>query len=582
MQKYEFPETEQRTMEASCVPFAVYQFIDQHVQTIALSQGFLDLFGFDDMGEAVRLMDTDMYRDTHPDDRARIADAAMGFAIDEVPYDVIYRSKSPKKSNYTIVHARGRHVVVDDGTRLAFVWYFDEGKYVPSGNASTPCESLATIMSNALREESVIREAYYDPLTGLPNMSYFFELASTGRREIEQGGRHATVMFVDLAGMQSFNQQYGFFEGNNLIKAVARILAEEFGNERCCYLGQAHFIAIASDEGIDERISDMIARCEMANDGNSLPIRVGVYINEFEPVDTVVAFDRAKLACDRERNSYRSSVIYFDEDMLSKSINAAYVMKNFDRALDEGWVHVFYQPIVRSDDGTICDREALARWFDPKLGMLPPSAFVPVLEEKKLIHRLDLFMVDRIIGDLRGELDSGKDAVPVSVNLSRVDFDVCDIVDEVSSRMSAAKLPPRLLNIEITESAAGQDGDYMQSQIQRLHDLGFHIWMDDFGSGYSSLDSLDSLYLDLVKFDMHFTSQIAKFQKSRLILADMIRMIDDLGISTLAEGVESQEQSDFLHFHGCDKQQGFFHSRPKPIGELSEASGTEEGGSLLL
>lgn len=188
MKRYVFPEEKRSALESLRQPFAIYQFIDKRVVTLLLSDGFCDLFGYkDDRASAIYDMDNDMYRNDHPDDVARIADDAVRFATEGGTYDVVYRTKIRGTSDYMIVHAKGEHVYMEDGTRLAQVWYTDEGIYV-EGAAESGFEITRTL-SNALHEQSIVRTARYDDLTGLPNMSYFFELAEAWEKSDSGKGR---------------------------------------------------------------------------------------------------------------------------------------------------------------------------------------------------------------------------------------------------------------------------------------------------------------------------------------------------------------------------------------------------------
>lgn len=575
MTRYAFSPEERRWMESSCIPFAVYQFIDKKVCTLILSQGFCDLFGLDERPEAYALMDNDMYRDSHPDDVARIADAAIAFATQDAPYDVVYRTHRPGDSSYYIVHARGSHVLAQDGTRLAFVWYIDEGPYVPSddGDDGNP---WAESMSMMLKREGIIWDSCYDSLTGLPNITYFFELASALREAHEDQEANIVILFINLIGLKGLNQRQGFAGGNCLIKSVARTLAKTFGNESCGYFGQDHFAVATVMDGLDERLSSFMEECATLNDGDSLPVKVGVYEDRFGHVDISVACDRARFACNETHDAYASDITRFDEEMLERTMQTAYVMENFSKALSEGWIKVYYQDIVRSGIGDVCDREALARWIDPRHGLVQPSAFIPALESTKLAYRLDLFVLEQVLEDLGEDMACGRTPIPVSINLSRSDFDACDMVEEIRSRVDDAGIERSLISIEITESVAGQKVEYMRYQVGRFHALGFQVWMDDFGTGYSSLDTLETFDFDLVKFDMQFVQHVEDSKKSRIIMRDMMRMIQHLGIAILAEGVETSWQVRFLEENGCGKQQGFYYSRPIPKGRRIP-SGEKQG-----
>ena len=201
MKKYQFNETELQFIESSCVPYAVYQFIDKHVVTLALSKGFCELFGYEDFKTAYYLMDNDMYRDTHPDDKARIAEAALAFTKEENTYDVVYRTK--KNGTYHTVHAYGRHVY-KDGIRIAYIWYSDEGEYVETADGDGSKISFEHLFNTNEHRFS------YDFLTGLPSMTYFFELVDAYRCGARQKGETPALLFMDFSGMYTFNRKNGF------------------------------------------------------------------------------------------------------------------------------------------------------------------------------------------------------------------------------------------------------------------------------------------------------------------------------------------------------------------------------------
>ena len=568
MDKYRFDAPLAQKMESSCVPFAVYQFIDKRVVTLCLSAGFLELFGFSDRAEAYDVMDHDMYRDAHPDDVSRIADAAFRFAVDETPFNVVYRSRRPGEQEYRIVHSFGKHVYTETGVRLAVVWYVDEGVFCD--NAPISEGALNESFNAYLQGVTDFRETYYDFLTGLPTMTYFFELAEAGRNRIREQGGAAAFLFFDLVGMKLFNGKYGFAEGDKLLRAFARLLVRNFSVENCGRFGQDHFAVYTSTAQLDEVLKRLINDCKSLNDGKSLPIRVGVYLDQLEAVDVGTACDRAKMACDSKRGAFLSETRYFDMTLLADTAKRHYIIDNFDRALSEDWIKVYYQPIVRASSGLVCNEEALARWIDPVKGLLSPSDFVPILEDALLIYKLDLYMVDRVLADFARKAEAGLTLVPVSVNLSRSDFECCDLVEEVCRRVDAAGVSRDMLIIEITESAIGLSPDFLHKQIARFRSLGFHVWLDDFGSGYSSLDVLQTFDIELIKFDLAFMQQFNRSAKSPIILTELMKMALMLGIDTVVEGVQTQEQVRFLSGIGSDKLQGDYYSMPIPLDVVFE------------
>ena len=565
MEKYQFSSIEFSLWEKSCVPMAVYQFIDRRVVTLVLSAGFCTLFDLD-REEAYDLMDNDMYRDTHPDDVVRIADAAFHFATEDSEYNVVYRSKV--KSQYKIIHAFGEHVYTENGMRLAVVWYTDEGFYDPELEESD--NKLHTKYNRLLEEESLYYKTYFDHLTGLPAMTYFFELAVAARKRNAEQGKQAAILYLDLNGMKYFNGKYGFAEGDKLLKAVAKILTREFGNDRCSRFAQDHFVIYVDADGLEDRLKTVMHDCERTNDGNALPVRIGVYMDSEAGIDISDACDRAKLACDAKRENYASGYTFFDDQMLCEAKNHQYILDHFEQAMENRWIQVYYQPIVRAANGRVCDEEALARWIDPELGFLSPAEFIPVLEESRLIYRLDLYMLDRILERLQAQKETNLYIVPLSINLSRYDFESCDIVEEIRKRVDAAGVPHNLLTIEITESVIGSDFEYMKMQIERFRELGFPVWMDDFGSGYSSIDVLQTIRFDLIKFDLRFMRQFDQGEDTKIILTELVKMVIALGLDMVMEGVETKEQVEFLREIGCRKLQGFFYCKPIPYETILE------------
>ena len=428
-------------------------------------------------------------------------------------------------------------------------------------------------------QENIQKGNYYDLLTGLPGMTYFFELAERRREEMLGSGGSPAFLFLDLSGLKFYNHKHGFSAGDRLLQAFAQILVSRFGEENCSRFGQDHFAVFTREEGLEDTLAQMFRDWEARDIDDCPAIRVGVYPDRMERVNISTACDRAKAARDSIRNTYLSTVKYFDAPMLEEAEKRQYIISHLDRALEEQWIQVYYQPIIRAANGQVCDEEALARWIDPERGFLSPAEFIPILEEADLIYKLDLYVVDQILEKVRRMEDAGLFLVPQSVNLSRADFDSCDIVEEIRRRVDDAGLPHRLLSIEITESIIGSDMEFIKSQIERFRTLGFPVWMDDFGSGYSSLDVLSTIPVDLIKFDMRFMQQFDHGDKSKIVLAELMKLAIGLGIDTVCEGVERGDQVDFLRDIGCAKLQGFYFTKPLPLAQVLERyqNGTQIG-----
>ena len=256
-------------------------------------------------------------------------------------------------------------------------------------------------------------------------------------------------------------------------------------------------------------------------------------------------------------------------DLTNKSETYDYVISHIDDAIANEWIKVYYQPVIRALTGQLCGAESLARWIDPEVGFLSPDKFIGALESHELIHKLDCFVVDKVCSDIREHLDKGLPTFPVSINFSRHDFMACDMLGVVETAIDKYDIPRDYLHIEITESMIAQDEALMTKVIESFRARGYEVWMDDFGSGYSSLTLLQDYPFDLLKLDMRFLSTMT--DKSKTIITSVVDLAKHIGIKTLSEGVETQEQIDFLTNIGCGKLQGYYFSKPMPYDEMLAA-----------
>ena len=419
-------------------------------------------------------------------------------------------------------------------------------------------------------KESILKGNYYDLLTGLSGMTHFFGFVEEERKKMLAAGGEPAFLYLNFSGMKFFNKEKGFVKGDELLKAFAARLSFVFGKEYCSRFGSDHFAVFTQEADLEKKINDLFVIWQEDNNGDYLPIRLGIYLNRMEPTDISSSYDRAKAACDAIPGTYYSTFRYYDTSMLISAEQQHYIISHLDQAISEKWIEVYYQPIIRSSSGRVCDEEALARWIDPEKGFLPPGEFIPVLENAKLAYKLDLYVLDRILEKLAYLEKEGFYPVPQSLNISRSDFEVCDIVDEIWKRVDAAGVDPEKITIEITESVIGNDLVIINRQIEKFQNLGFPVWMDDFGSGYSSLNVLQCIKFNLIKFDMIFMKKLDEGVNGKIILTEMMKLATSLGVDTICEGVETEEQVRFLQEIGCSKMQGYYFCKPIPLEKILE------------
>ncbi len=405
-----------------------------------------------------------------------------------------------------------------------------------------------------------------DDLTGLLNLKGILRLLQDDAANA--ASTFSVIVYLNVMNFKGFNQQYGFAGGNEFLKGLASEIKGIFFNETIARTGGDQFIILA--KSIEEK--DVIGKLSVLQEaarkhekGMKMRLKAGIYLTRGDESDPVILIDRAKIACDAIIKVYDKDYNLYDDELKKKNELRQYVIDNFENAFENRYFKVYYQKEVRALTGKVCGYEALARWIDPVYGMISPAIFVEALEEAHLVHKLDLYMIEQVCCDIRNDIEYGMAVLPVSVNLSRLDFELCDIKTHIDYCRKKYDIPPYLLNIEITESAIAAGESFLGEQIGRFRDAGYQVWMDDFGSGYSSLNNLKIYDFDVLKIDMNFLRSFDTNKRTQVILATIVNMAKELGMHTLAEGVETQEQYEFLRRIGCEKLQGYLFGKPKPM-----------------
>jgi EAL domain-containing protein (putative c-di-GMP-specific phosphodiesterase class I) len=226
--------------------------------------------------------------------------------------------------------------------------------------------------------------------------------------------------------------------------------------------------------------------------------------------------------------------------------------------------------VVWAETGKLCGAEALARWIDPTYGVISPAAFIPVLEEYHQIHKLDMFVMESVCNHIKDANDNNYPRIPVSINFSRLDFELADPVKEVSLCIEKYGLSKNDIHVEITETALSDTDKNLQEAMADFRAKGFSLWLDDFGSGYSGLNVLKDFSFDMMKIDMKFLSKFSENQKTQPILSSIVSLAQKIGMQTLTEGVETEEAREFLRSIGCQRLQGYLFGRPMSKDEFVE------------
>lgn len=415
-----------------------------------------------------------------------------------------------------------------------------------------------------------------DSLTGLFNMSFFYQKVQ--RLLSTPGARRQDISFIhfDIPNFKLYNERHGFKLGDELLCDFAKVIRNAFPGATIARFSDDHFFVCASGskEEIIEKVETVYRQMLLSDDVNKkVRIKAGIYYLDDRRAEVGLACDHARLATNSIKNRHDIHYCVYDEMLREKLRKQQYVVDHVDEAIEKGYIKVFYQPVIRVKTGEICGYEALVRWIDPKMGMLSPGDFIDTLEQFHLIHLVDTYVIKIVCEDYCRLRREGQPVVPVSVNISRLDFELCDIFRIVEETRKAYDMPRNLLDLEITESALNDNVGYIKAECDRMRELGYHVWLDDFGSGYSSLNSLADYSFDVLKLDLIFLRNSDHNPKTRQLMAYIINGSKGMGLEPLCEGVESEEHYEFLKQVGCERAQGYYFGKPMQMEESRKFTG---------
>jgi len=412
-----------------------------------------------------------------------------------------------------------------------------------------------------------------DRLTGIYSRDYF---DLTAREIVDDNPKVPFVIIeLDINRLTVINELYGVAEGDNVLKYMGQTLEDVFGNvEHCIYARiQADLFAVLCPFS-KEKIDFYIDSIETAMRKYSLVLNIdillsfGIYKCIERDLDMQIQRDRAKLALKTVKGNYINHVAYYDSSMHDKMAVEQDVIQNMAAALENREFVVYYQPKHNLDDEGIIGAEALVRWKSPEKGMISPGLFIPIFESNGFIMKLDFYVWEETCRFIRTQLDKGINLKPISVNVSRINLYNPELVQDLISLVEKYNIPLDMLELEFTESAYTDNPQLMIQTMAELQKYGFTVEMDDFGSGYSSLNLLKDVPVDVLKVDLNFLSKTSNSDKAITIMSSIMRMAKWLAIPSIVEGVETAEQIKYLKSIGCTMVQGYYFSRPLPEEEF--------------
>ncbi len=406
-----------------------------------------------------------------------------------------------------------------------------------------------------------------DALTGLQDRAAFAHQAKQLINKASARGLRYAAAYLALLDMGPYVSRHGMDAGEEILKTIAKGLRASLPEHQLGRYSSGTFMAIIPVDDVDqvvERVNKALPRED--NSASHIKVKAG-WCEIVGGLTLREAMERAIYAFEAIRSNDPSYVRCFDADLEIAFRRRAYVVEHLDDAIKRGEIRAFAQPIIRTITGRVCEVEILSRWQSEEYGFLRPDEFIPELESHQLIHRLDIEVIRQACKQWAEAATLGL-SVPFGVNLSRLDFELTDIYTAVTSVMADYNVPIDQVHIEVTESALASNDEMLLADIERFRSGGFKLYLDDFGSGYSSLRVLEGSSFDVVKLDKSLLDEVEVNERARAIVADSISMIKRLALETLCEGVETEEQFLFLKAVGCQKVQGFYFCKPLPHDEI--------------
>ena len=481
--------------------------------------------------------------------------------------------------------SNGRHMIV----RSDFTIYFREVMILTFMALAVAILTIVMLIfavvffANNIHKRKKLTEVFFmDEVTGKHNWLWFITNAESTLRARKNAANKYAVLDIVFVNYRNFCVCHSVGEGEEMLRRVDEVIRGNITKrELAAHHSAAHFAAMLrydDRDALEQRIRKMISELEVINSDHKFSFwvgvdRIGASVDEKGRTVTrknpniEIEYNNAG-AARATISGDDSAIAFFDEKMVQEQKWMDMIHENQQKALDNEEFVVYYQPKYDPKTEKLKGAEALIRWMSEEHGMISPGKFIPIFENNGFITEIDHYMLRHVAADQRRWLDAGFNCVPVSVNVSRAHFIESDLAEQIRDVVDDAGTPHELIEIELTESAFFDDKKALITTIERLKGYGFTVSMDDFGSGYSSLNSLKEIPLDVLKLDADFFRNDDGTGRGQIVVSEAIDLAKKLNMKTVAEGVEARDQVEFLAEQGCDMIQGFVFDKPMPGSEF--------------
>lgn len=413
-----------------------------------------------------------------------------------------------------------------------------------------------------------------DGLTHIPTYAKFYINAENAiRNNLDK--EYAIIVF-DIDRFKNINDLYGMTKGDEILKYIGRVLKDTFGyNENYARMHSDMFaFYMEYTRKLDiirciEKLRKKFANIDVSVD-TDINTSFGIYVVQDRGVPINLMCDRAMVASRTTKGDILRFCAFYDEQYREDMLRVSEIEHDMVKALEERQFQMYLQPKFKLDTETLCGAEALVRWLHPRKGIIPPMDFIPLFEKNGFILKLDEYMWEEACKKIRSWIDEGRTPIPLSVNISRYHIRNNDVENVLLRLTNKYGISPSLLHLEITESLFLDEPAELNRVLEKLRNVGFKLEVDDFGSGYSSLNLIRNISVDTIKIDKEFLDSEIASEKGQIVVNHTIDMAKDLKLQVIAEGVETKAHVDFLKKSRCDIAQGFFFSRPMPLSEFDK------------
>lgn len=412
----------------------------------------------------------------------------------------------------------------------------------------------------------------------LTNLLFYDDFKEEVGKVIVDKNQRYMLLSGNVSNFKYINNMYGYEQGDHLLKMIADFFLIDF--EDCivgCRMHSDRFLALVKiDEDSEEQIGEQLLQLfdkfselvvkdfPLVN----LHLNCGAYIIKQDDTNVSEIVDKAEVARKSAKDNYLAGLIFYNDKIEEKAKMEREIIPMFERALKDNRILVYLQPKVAIESGQIVGAEALVRMLDDDGKIVPPMSFIPILERTGMIIQLDFCVLDQVCALIRRWLDEGIQPIRVSVNLSRYDFQEDGSWEQMLQKIKKFDIPREYLEFEVTETIFYNDVEFIINKLRQLRAKGHKVSMDDFGSGYSSLNTVGLMPIDIIKFDRGFVQNSINTQKGLEIMSGLVDIFNKINLEVICEGVETEEEEKTIQKCGCDYVQGYFHDRPLPITEF--------------